>query len=96
MYIMPENITGYVEFASWTNEATFGYFFFLVIIGFWLTIFLTLSGKKREAKDAFLVASFVCTILGFLVRIMSLMTDVQTAVFFFALVGGALWNWLAE
>jgi hypothetical protein len=96
MYELPSNVTTYVEFATWTNATTFGYFFFLAIIGFWLTIFLTLLGKKREAKDAFLVASFVCTILGFLVRIMSLMTDVQAAVFFFALVGGALWNWLAE
>lgn len=94
-YIYPTNVTGYVELATWVNSTTFGYFFFLALMGFFVTIMITLiAGKGKEAKNAFLIAAFVCMILGFIMRIMSLITDIQAAAFFILFIGGIIWEFL--
>jgi len=57
------------------NDATGGLFFPIMILVIWVTQFISVMAEGRRASNAWIYASFSCTILGIMLGILALMAQ---------------------
>ena len=70
----PVNITGFADWAIWTNEVTQGYFGVLLIFAVFIIGIISLN-KFTGFREALLSTTFFCVILSIFLRILGVLTD---------------------